>query len=100
MNEPRISTNEPKRDPQNNPTGGATLSEDPRFKMFNLTELAIKMGVPRKYVTVLKKDGAPFAHGRTRPKWVKKWTKGHIHDEFMKKPVDPEPPDDDRKSAA
>jgi len=47
--------------------------------MYNITELAVKMGVPRKYVSGIKKEGAPFHDGRTRPKWVKKWIKVQAH---------------------
>jgi len=50
--------------------------------MYNVSELAVEMEVPRKYVIAIKKAGAPFHDGRTRPKWVKKWLKRQAHNGF------------------
>ena len=57
--------------------------------MYNVSELIIKMGAPRKYITAVKKAGAPFPLGRTRPKWVKKWLKAHAFDEALQRPIEP-----------
>ena len=68
---------------------GGGAPGDPRFKMYNVTELAAKMEVPRKYITAIKQNGAPFYEGKTRPKWVRKWLKRKAHEEAHKRSLEP-----------
>ena len=46
-------------------------------KLFTGAELAVVLDVPVTWVAAVRKAGAPFPGGRTRPEWVHEWLKEH-----------------------
>ena len=46
-------------------------------KLFTGAELAVVLDVPPTWVAAVRKAGAPFPGGRTRPEWVHEWLKEH-----------------------
>ena len=46
-------------------------------KLFTGAELAVVLDVPETWVAAVRKAGAPFPGGRTRPEWVHEWLKEH-----------------------
>ena len=46
-------------------------------KLFTGAELALVLDVPETWVAAVRKAGAPFPGGRTRPEWVHAWLREH-----------------------
>lgn len=46
-------------------------------KLFTGAELAVVLDVPETWVAAVRKAGAPFPGGRTRPEWVHAWLCEH-----------------------
>ena len=47
-------------------------------KLFTGVELALVLDVPETWVAAVRKAGAPFPGGRTRPEWVHAWLCEHV----------------------
>ena len=46
-------------------------------KLFTGAELAVVLDVPETWVAAVRKAGAPFPGGRTRPEWIHAWLFEH-----------------------
>ena len=46
-------------------------------KLFTGAELAVVLDVPESWVAAVRKAGAPFPGGRTRPEWIHAWLCEH-----------------------
>ena len=47
-------------------------------KLFTGSEVAVVLDVPETWVAAVRKAGAPFPGGRTRPEWVHAWLCEHV----------------------
>lgn len=64
---------------------GEVTPRRPKNKLYNIGEMAVELDVPRKYITAIRKAGAPFYMGKSRPKWVRKWIKKKAMEESEKR---------------
>ncbi len=53
-----------------------TIMHNP-FRLVNGDELKFILGKSQKFVMALKKAGAPFPGGVTRPEWILGWLENH-----------------------
>jgi len=51
----------------------------------NIREVAVKLKVPTRLISRMKKSGAPFCEGKTRPEWILEWAKKNANDEARRK---------------
>lgn len=47
------------------------------YKLCTSAEVAMILDVPDTWIAAIKKAGAPFPGGRTRPEWIHDWLRQH-----------------------
>lgn len=47
------------------------------YKLCTGLEVATLLDVPGSWIAAIKKAGAPFPGGRTRPEWIHEWLRQH-----------------------
>ena len=80
MNGSRISRRESKRDLRKDPKRDGEEATDRPYRLFSASEVAIEMDVPPRFITEIRKVGAPFLFGQSHPAWVFDWVKEHAND--------------------
>ena len=77
--------NSPSRAHEHGPRRAAKRSSQPRalpnltspYKLCTSAEAATILDVPDSWIAAIKKAGAPFPGGRTRPEWIHDWLRQH-----------------------
>ena len=59
--------------------------EEPPEGFLNMRETAASLKVPAHFMTRVKKSGAPFYDGKTRPEWIMEWVHKNANDEARRK---------------
>jgi len=54
------------------------------FHLYDMGEISEIFGVSDRFIQKVRKEGAPFPLGRTRPEWVLDWLKGHADEDGFK----------------
>jgi len=65
------------------PRNGTASEDSDEFRLYNMTEIAKKLRVSKHFIRIVRKAGAPFPLGKSRPEWVLEWLKEHANDEMM-----------------
>jgi hypothetical protein len=89
MNEPIISRNETIKNSRKEPTRDGEKPPEHPYKLFDASEVAVEMEVPPKFISAIRKFGAPFLLGESHPAWVFDWVKEHAGEERFQGPLEP-----------